>query len=92
MGFPTQDPHVLIEEQRTGYVRYRRDDGYRWEAYGECIGLAHCIVGAVIDGVEVQTLKEATEIWGTRDFGADCPILPGFDGCCPFTFAVLNGD
>lgn len=87
---PTQDPYVWIEERRSGYVRYRRDDGRRWEVHGECIGLGHCIVGSVIDGHEVKTLEEAKNIWKNYDFPLDSPVTPEFTGCCPFTFTELE--
>jgi hypothetical protein len=32
----TCDPHVFIEEQHVGYIRYRRSDGRRWEVLGTC--------------------------------------------------------
>jgi hypothetical protein len=42
---PTCDPHVLIEEQRVNYVRYRRDDGRRWEVHGSCTRCGNCWQG-----------------------------------------------
>lgn len=91
---PTQDPHVWIEEQREGYVRYRNDEGRRWEVHGECVGLAHCIVGAVVDGEEVKTLAEARAIWaqGKERFPLDSPVTPEFHGCCPFRIVELERD
>lgn len=86
----TQDPHVFIEERRPGYVRYRNDEGRRWEVHGECVKLGYCIVGAVIDGKEVETLEEAIKIAHERDFILDDPITPEFEGCCPFTYTELE--
>lgn len=43
---PTCDPHVVIEERREGYIRYRCDDGRRWEVHGVCDGRGHCWQGA----------------------------------------------
>lgn len=89
---PTQDPHVWIEEQRKGYVRYRNSEGRRWEVHGECVGLGHCIVGAVVDGREVETVVEARALWEKfRELGVpDCPVTPEFKGCCSFTFVELE--
>ena len=88
----TADPNVFIEEQRKGYVRYRNTEtGRRWEVHGECVGLARCIVGAVVDGEEVKTLKRAKKLWaeGKERFPLDSPVTPEFHGCCPFTFKEL---
>lgn len=89
----TGDPDVLIEEQREGYVRYQRiSNGERWEVHGECIGLGHCIKGAIVDGEEVKTLKRARELWaeGKARFPLDSPVTPSFEGCCPFRFVELD--
>jgi hypothetical protein len=89
----TQDPLVVIEERREGYVRYRNTEtGRRWEVHGECVGLGHCIVGAVLpDGEHVETLERAKEVWAERRerFLLDSPITPEFKGCCPFRFVEL---
>lgn len=94
---PTQDPHVFIEEHDPtwGYVRYQQLDeqgniARRWEVFGHCVGLAHCIVGSVIDGEEITTLERAKEIWYGHEFILDCPITPEFEGCCPFTYNELD--
>lgn len=90
---PTSDPYVFIEEERKGYVRYQNTEtGRRWEVYGECIGVAKCIVGATVDGKEIKTLKEAKEIWKNRKelFPADNPITPEFRDCCHFDFVELD--
>ena len=52
MVIPTADPGIVIEEQREGYVRYRRDDGYRWEVHGICDQRGDCLIGAKIEGYE----------------------------------------
>ena len=89
----TQDPDVVIEERRQGYIRYRSlSTGRRWEVIGECVGLAHCIVGAIVDGKEIETLEEARKIWREYDFPLDSPITPEFTGCCEFEFRELDGD
>jgi hypothetical protein len=44
---PTCDPHVWIEAQGEGVVRYRRDDGRRWEVHGTCTHCGRCWEGAV---------------------------------------------
>lgn len=89
----TQDPDIGIEEQRQGYVRYRRrSTGERWEVHGDCVGVAHCIVGAVVDGEEVKTLERAKELWaeGKERFPLDSPVTPEFRGCCEFRFVELE--
>lgn len=68
---PTADPHVLIEEQRVGYVRYRADDGRRWEIRGVCDYRGDCLVGAV------------EPLLGPRTERLDVPVTPAFTGCCP---------
>ena len=85
----TQDPDVVIEARDPGFVRYRNTvTGRRWEVHGRCTGVARCIVGAVVDGKEVKTLKQARAIW-KRGFFLDCPVTPEFSGCCPFRFKEL---
>lgn len=87
---PTSDPGILIEERREGYVRYRNvESGRRWEVHGECVGLGHCIVGAVVDGEEVRTLERARELWA-QGFPLDSPVTPEFSGCCEFRFVELE--
>lgn len=44
---PTCDPHVWIEDQREGFVRYRNADGRRWEVLGVCNRCGKCWEGAV---------------------------------------------
>ncbi len=82
----TVDPHVLIEEQHRGYVRYRADDGRRWEVRGVCDGNRACMVGAVVDGVLVETVEQARAL-STPEL--DCPVGPGFAGCCPLEVRIL---
>lgn len=67
----TADPHVVIEAQHVGYVRYRRDDGRRWEVNGTCDGRGDCLVGAV------------DPLMGRPDERLDVPVTPEFTGCCP---------
>lgn len=82
----TIDPHVLIEERRDGYVRYRGDDGRRWEVYGWCDGNRACMVGAVVDGHKIETMEEAHAL---PALSLDCPVGPGFKGCCPLEVVEL---
>lgn len=82
----TCDPYVLIEEQRPGYVRYRRTDGERWEVHGVCDGNRACMVGAVIGGVLIETAEQARRLPAPT---LDCPVAPGFHGCCDLTVKVL---
>jgi hypothetical protein len=68
----TVDPHVVIEQQRTGYVRYRRADGKRWEVHGVCPQRGTCMDGAVPGDVG----------WLPSDERPDVPIAPGIE-CDP---------
>lgn len=83
----TSDSHVRIEEQQTGYVRYRSDNGRRWEVMGECDGNRACMVGAVVDGVLIETVEQARAL-PTPEL--DCPVGPGFHGCCDLKVVVLD--
>lgn len=84
---PTADPDVWIEEQRVGYVRYRRTtDGRRWAVHGSCDRRGDCLIGANIGGVHVRDhahlaqLAKATP--GRIDSELDVPVTPEFDTCC----------
>jgi len=71
---PTADPDVFIEEQREGYIRYRRTDGAVWEVRGICDGRGDCYAGAA----------EPAPV------GLDVPVGPApFDGCCPLEITLL---
>jgi hypothetical protein len=92
---PTVDPNIWIEEQRSGYVRYRRSDGRRWAVLGTCDKRAECVVGLVVDGHVVETLEEAkrlADVWT----GPDVPVTPEFRTCCGdpvtgvFTYVELD--
>lgn len=88
MMTPTADPHVVIEELRAGYVRYRNDEGRRWEITGTCDRRGHCLVGGVINGEQVRDLRHLAELVALAgkdriDSELDVPVTPGFTGCCP---------
>lgn len=88
---PTCDPEIFIEEQRVGFIRYRRiTDGRRWEVHGICDKRANCLVGATINGEFVSTIERAREL-ALSYMGLDCPVTPEFKGCCPFTYIELPG-
>lgn len=80
------DPHILIEERHLGHVRYRCDDGRRWEVRGVCDGRRDCMVGAVVDGVLIETAGQARMLPTPM---LDCPVGPGFSGCCPLKVTEL---
>lgn len=82
----TCDPGVRIEETRAGYTRYRNADGFRWEVDGVCDHRRDCMVGAVVDGMLIETVEQARAL-PTPEL--DCPIGPGFAGCCPLEVRVL---
>lgn len=94
---PTADPTVFIEEQRDGYVRYRATDGRRWEITGHCDRRGDCLIGAVIEGVQIRDHEHleqyAKELGRHRiDSELDVPVTPEFEGCCPLKGRYLNGD
>lgn len=92
---PTADPAVFIEEQREGYVRYRRiTDGRRWIVRGTCDKRGDCLIGAVIDGKVIRDHKHLATFHGKRiDSELDVPVTPEFDTCCGsdiFTYEELE--
>jgi len=83
----TLDPYVVIEERRQRYIRYRNlETGSRWEVRGECDGRRDCMVGAMVDGVLIETVEQARAL-PIPDL--DCPVGPGFHGCCPLEVVEL---
>lgn len=92
---PTADPDVQIEEQRPGYVRYRRTDGARWEVHGVCDRRGDCLIGAVIEGYgEIKNKRDialAKRALGRDriDSELDVPVAPGFKDCCPLKIVEL---
>lgn len=82
----TCDPDILIEEQRLAYIRYRHADGRRWAVHGVCDHRRVCVVGAVVDGVLIETVEQARSL-PTPEL--DCPVGPGFKGCCPLRIEEL---
>lgn len=83
---PTNDPGTWIEEKRPGYVRYRNVYGLNWEVHGVCDHRRFCMVGAVVDGVLIETVEQARALPVPA---LDCPVGPGFHGCCPLDVTVL---
>lgn len=95
---PTSDPHVLIEERASAYVRYHDDEGHRWEVRGECDRRGYCLVGAVIQTpngpVEIESVEHLEQLKRELrveriDAELDVPVGPGFEGCCPLEITVL---
>lgn len=90
----TADPHVLIEESRPGYVRYRQVDpetgevARRWEVHGTCDRRGDCLIGAVIEGygeiADHADIKRAKRKLGREriDSEMDVPVTPEFTTCC----------
>jgi hypothetical protein len=91
---PTVDPYVVIEEQYDGYVRYRRiTDGRRWEVFGTCDHRGDCMVGAVVDGIQIQSVQHLNQLIADGTISMtemDTPVTPEFRGCCPFTYNELE--
>lgn len=98
MNEKTSDPYVVIEEKRPGYVRYRRDDGLRWEVHGVCDRRGDCLIGAVIEGYgqikDHADIERAKKVLGREriDSELDVPVGPGFRDCCPLKVVVCHGD
>lgn len=87
---PTADPTVFIEERRPAYVRYRSLSGRRWEVHGFCDRRGDCLIGAVIDGVEITSHADLAALGRDRaDSEMDVPVTPEFSGCCPFSYVEL---
>jgi hypothetical protein len=92
----TADPFVVIEDQQSGYVRYRNiKTGRRWEVWGTCDRRGDCLVGAVVDTPDgkVQIAdKDAISLFDQARLVADLdvPVTPEFTGCCPFIFVELK--
>lgn len=86
---PTSDPNVYIEEKRESYWRYIDvRSGVRWEIEGVCDRRGDCMIGAVVDGIEIKShghLAALCSIYGKDriDSDLDVPVVPGFKGCCP---------
>jgi hypothetical protein len=92
MDTPTTVPDTVIEEQREGYVRYRRlSNGERWEVRGICDKRGYCLIGAVIDGEVIETIERAREL-AEAYTGQDVPVYVGFEeaGCCPLVSTILT--
>lgn len=92
---PTFDPHVFIDIQYEGYIRYRATDGRRWEVHGVCDKRGDCLIGAVIPGFGLieshDDIQHAKDKLGREriDSELDVPVGPGFKGCCPLKIVEL---
>lgn len=81
------EPNLWIEEQHEGYVLYwNSQTGERTEVTGVCDGNRVCMVGAVVDGREIKTVEDARALPTPL---LDCPVGPGFSGCCDLDVRVL---
>jgi hypothetical protein len=97
MTRPTQDPHVVIEARGGGWVRYRADDGRRWEAHGSCDHRGDCLIGGVAttpdgpvlvrDHAHLAALRARYGLRMGNDL--DNVLAPGFAGCCEYRFREL---
>lgn len=93
---PCYGGDTWIEEQRPGYVRYRRVDGRRWEVHGTCDRRGDCLVGAVLDDGSLVTREMVDAMRGTSErliSDLDVPVTPEFDTCCGtdlFTYVELE--
>lgn len=87
MDKQTIDPFVVIEDQQKDYIRYRNiETGKRWEVYGICDHRRDCLVGAIIDGILIETIKQAKSL---PKPDLDCPVGSGFTHCCPLEIVEL---
>lgn len=79
----TLDPDIVIEEQKKGYVRYRRrSTGKSWVVRGECNQCGLCVIGAANeDDYEWQKLPGRPGAVKDIRFPVrpDEPVTPGFN-------------
>jgi hypothetical protein len=76
-------------------VRYRQDDGARWEVRGVCDLRGDCLTGAVIAGELVTGHAHLAALcaWlctDRPDSDLDVPVGPGFRGCCDLRVTELE--
>lgn len=85
----TSDPGVVIVTQSPGVIRYRSADR-EWTVRGFCDYRGDCMVRAVVHGhviADVADYRVLRELLGDRlGYHLDCPVTPGFSGCCEFVF------
>lgn len=90
---PTADPHVFIEFQRRGYVRYQNTKtGRRWIVRGACDRRGDCLIGANVTNeyYEFEEIRDHNHIADLRkrlgssriDSKLDVPVSPEFRACC----------
>lgn len=86
----TIDPGVVIIDHGPAMIRYRSTEGREWTVHGICDQRGWCVIGARVHGWRVRDLADYRGLWellGDRlGFRLDCPVAPGFAGCCPFRF------
>jgi hypothetical protein len=85
----------VIEARSPGYVRYRRDDGARWEVRGTCDRNGACLLGSVIAGELITGPAHLADLCARLgrdrpDSDLDVPVGPGFRGCCPLRIIELE--
>lgn len=92
MDTPTADPDIVLEEQRSGYWRYRHlVTGERWEMFGYCDMRGDCLIGMTWNGVTIRDHEHLREVAGGKRWmsNLDVPVRPEFHGCCPITGRYL---
>lgn len=93
---PTVDPHIFIEDQRDGYIRYiNPESGLRWEVHGQCDFRGYCLEGTI----NQEYYRRPRVVAGGPDMlvgpnereRLDVPTGPAYDGsCCPLKIVVLD--
>lgn len=86
----TADPDVVIEIRDGDSIIYRRTDGLRWRVTGKCDRRGDCLIGAVINGVTIESKEQLRAMGDRPDSPLDVPVGPKFKGCCPFEIEVLS--
>jgi hypothetical protein len=94
---PTIDPDIWIEEQRSGFVRYRASNGRRWEVHGTCDHRGDCMIGSTLaDGTLIEDHDHLQVLVAKGRFPEselDTPVTPEFNTCCGsdlFTYVELE--
>lgn len=100
---PTVDPDVVIEENvidaslidpvsgemGARVITYRSTfAGRRWKVIGNCDRRGDCLVGSFL-GRLIRSKADLANP-SVLESGADTPVTPEFDSCCPFSYEELD--
>ncbi len=91
----TFDPEVVIESREGESIVYLNiTNGKKWKVTGVCDRRGHCMVGAVIDGILVESVEHLNQLCEDKgkerlDSELDVPVGINFRNCCPFVIEEL---